>query len=214
VGREGLPQRPRSRVRMLDGLRYRRVNVTSVRSANRSATPVRGRTESRCECAPRRCGKGGAGWSGRIQAAPCGRLPARAPHPGPAAGGHRAARPVLCVAPAGSGKTTTLVARIAWLIDGGVDPATVAAITFNKRAAEEAGRADRRGPRAAWRGPRDRADPDVPCPGPRAAAGRRRGGRSAAGPRGGTPGALAGHHAIRRWGCSIPPSRSSSSSMP
>jgi superfamily I DNA/RNA helicase len=45
--------------------------------------------------------------------------------------------PVLCVAPAGSGKTTTLVARVAWLVDGGVDPATVAAITFNKRAAEE-----------------------------------------------------------------------------
>ena len=51
--------------------------------------------------------------------------------------------PVLCVAPAGSGKTTTLVARIAWLVDGGVDPATIAAITFNKRAAEELGvRAD------------------------------------------------------------------------
>jgi len=47
--------------------------------------------------------------------------------------------PVLCVAPAGSGKTTTLVARIAWLVDGGADPATVAAITFNKRAAEELG---------------------------------------------------------------------------
>ena len=45
--------------------------------------------------------------------------------------------PVLCVAPAGSGKTTTLVARIAWLVDDGVDPATIAAITFNKRAAEE-----------------------------------------------------------------------------
>ena len=45
--------------------------------------------------------------------------------------------PVLCVAPAGSGKTTTLVARIAWLVDGGIDPATIAAITFNKRAAEE-----------------------------------------------------------------------------
>jgi superfamily I DNA/RNA helicase len=45
--------------------------------------------------------------------------------------------PVLCVAPAGSGKTTTLVARIAWLVDGGADPATIAAITFNKRAAEE-----------------------------------------------------------------------------
>ena len=45
--------------------------------------------------------------------------------------------PVLCVAPAGSGKTTTLVARIAWLVDGGVDPSTITAITFNKRAAEE-----------------------------------------------------------------------------
>jgi superfamily I DNA/RNA helicase len=47
--------------------------------------------------------------------------------------------PILCVAPAGSGKTTTLVARIAWLVDGGVDPATIAAITFNRRAAEELG---------------------------------------------------------------------------
>ena len=47
--------------------------------------------------------------------------------------------PVLFVAPAGSGKTTTLVARIAWLIDGGVAPGTIAAITFNKRAAEELG---------------------------------------------------------------------------
>src|SRR4051812_44629021 len=45
--------------------------------------------------------------------------------------------PILCVAPAGSGKTTTLVARIAWLVEGGTDPATIAAITFNKRAAEE-----------------------------------------------------------------------------
>ena len=45
--------------------------------------------------------------------------------------------PVLCVAPAGSGKTTTLVARVAWLVDAGVDPATIAAITFNRRAAEE-----------------------------------------------------------------------------
>ena len=46
--------------------------------------------------------------------------------------------PVLCVAPAGSGKTTTLVARVAWLVGAaGVDPATIAAITFNTRAAEE-----------------------------------------------------------------------------
>jgi len=47
--------------------------------------------------------------------------------------------PVLVVAPAGSGKTTTLVARIVWLVDGGVDPETIAAITFNRRAAEELG---------------------------------------------------------------------------
>ena len=45
--------------------------------------------------------------------------------------------PVLCVAPAGSGKTTTLVARIAWLIDEGAEPESICAITFNKRAAEE-----------------------------------------------------------------------------
>jgi DNA helicase II / ATP-dependent DNA helicase PcrA len=47
--------------------------------------------------------------------------------------------PVLCVAPAGSGKTTTLVARICWLVAGGTDPATVTAVTFNKRAADELG---------------------------------------------------------------------------
>ena len=46
--------------------------------------------------------------------------------------------PILCVAPAGSGKTTTLVARVAWLIASGAAAAgEVAAITFNKRAAEE-----------------------------------------------------------------------------
>jgi DNA helicase-2/ATP-dependent DNA helicase PcrA len=47
--------------------------------------------------------------------------------------------PILCIAPAGSGKTTTLVARIAWLVAGGVDPGAIAAITFNRRAAEELG---------------------------------------------------------------------------
>ena len=45
--------------------------------------------------------------------------------------------PILCVAPAGSGKTTTLIARIAWLIGSGVAPGAVTAVTFNKRAAEE-----------------------------------------------------------------------------
>ena len=41
------------------------------------------------------------------------------------------------MAPAGSGKTTTLVARIAWLIDEGAAPEEICAITFNRRAAEE-----------------------------------------------------------------------------
>jgi ATP-dependent DNA helicase UvrD/PcrA len=46
--------------------------------------------------------------------------------------------PLLCVAPAGSGKTTTLVARVAWLIaSGAAGPDEIAAITFNTRAAEE-----------------------------------------------------------------------------
>src|SRR5438034_8892739 len=45
--------------------------------------------------------------------------------------------PVLCVAPAGSGKTTTLVARIAWLVASGTAPDAICAVTFNKRAAEE-----------------------------------------------------------------------------
>lgn len=45
--------------------------------------------------------------------------------------------PLLCIAPAGSGKTTTLVARIAWLVAQGADPSSVAALTFNRRAAVE-----------------------------------------------------------------------------
>ena len=45
--------------------------------------------------------------------------------------------PVLCVAPAGSGKTTTLVARIAWLVASGTPPGQTCAVTFNKRAADE-----------------------------------------------------------------------------
>jgi superfamily I DNA/RNA helicase len=45
--------------------------------------------------------------------------------------------PSLCIAPAGSGKTTTLVARAAWLIGTGTPPEAIRAITFNKRAAVE-----------------------------------------------------------------------------
>ena len=47
------------------------------------------------------------------------------------------AGPVLCVAPAGSGKTTTVVARIAWRVAAGADPASICALTFNRRAADE-----------------------------------------------------------------------------
>jgi DNA helicase-2/ATP-dependent DNA helicase PcrA len=45
--------------------------------------------------------------------------------------------PILCVAPAGSGKTTTLVARIAWLVATGSSPDEICALTFNRRAADE-----------------------------------------------------------------------------
>ncbi|HEY7736666.1 MAG TPA: UvrD-helicase domain-containing protein, partial [Candidatus Limnocylindrales bacterium] len=45
--------------------------------------------------------------------------------------------PVLCIAPAGSGKTTTLVARVAWLVASGTHPSTITGIAFNRRAAEE-----------------------------------------------------------------------------
>ena len=46
--------------------------------------------------------------------------------------------PTLCIAPAGSGKTTTLVARIAWLVASGAASADeIAAISFNKKAADE-----------------------------------------------------------------------------
>jgi superfamily I DNA/RNA helicase len=45
--------------------------------------------------------------------------------------------PSLCIAPAGSGKTTTLVARAAWLIATGTPAESIRAITFNKRAAVE-----------------------------------------------------------------------------
>ncbi len=47
--------------------------------------------------------------------------------------------PVLCVAPAGSGKTTTLVARICWLVARGAPAQRITAVTFNKRAADELG---------------------------------------------------------------------------
>jgi DNA helicase-2/ATP-dependent DNA helicase PcrA len=45
--------------------------------------------------------------------------------------------PLLIVAGAGTGKTATLVHRVAWLIAGGVDPARLLLLTFTRRAAAE-----------------------------------------------------------------------------
>jgi DNA helicase-2/ATP-dependent DNA helicase PcrA len=45
--------------------------------------------------------------------------------------------PLLIVAGAGTGKTATLVQRVAWLIAGGVDPARILLLTFTRRAAAE-----------------------------------------------------------------------------
>ncbi len=45
--------------------------------------------------------------------------------------------PILCVAPAGAGKTTTLVARVAVRVADGTPPDRIRAVTFNRRAAAE-----------------------------------------------------------------------------
>ncbi len=79
--------------------------------------------------------------------------------------------PVLCVAPAGSGKTTTLVARVAWLVDGGADAGTICVVAFNRRAAEEL--TDRLDAALAPLGCRRvRPGPDVPRARPRDARAR------------------------------------------
>ncbi|MFS2165031.1 UvrD-helicase domain-containing protein, partial [Variovorax sp. Varisp62] len=46
-------------------------------------------------------------------------------------------RPLLVIAGAGSGKTSTLAHRVAHLIAGGVDPQRLLLLTFSRRAAQE-----------------------------------------------------------------------------
>jgi len=45
--------------------------------------------------------------------------------------------PAQIIAPAGSGKTTTLIARLGHLLVRGIDPGRIAVVTFNRAAAEE-----------------------------------------------------------------------------
>ncbi len=45
--------------------------------------------------------------------------------------------PLLILAGAGTGKTTTLCARVAWLISEGVQPERIMLLTFTRRAARE-----------------------------------------------------------------------------
>lgn len=46
-------------------------------------------------------------------------------------------RPLLVVAGAGTGKTRTLVHRVAWSVAGGIDPTRILLLTFSRRAASE-----------------------------------------------------------------------------
>ena len=45
--------------------------------------------------------------------------------------------PLLILAGAGTGKTTTLCGRVAWLVAGGVAPERILLLTFTRRAARE-----------------------------------------------------------------------------
>ena len=61
----------------------------------------------------------------------------RAPTDGIAPGMASAAAPLLIIAGAGSGKTTTLAARVAHLVANGADTNRILLLTFSRRAATE-----------------------------------------------------------------------------
>jgi DNA helicase-2/ATP-dependent DNA helicase PcrA len=75
-----------------------------------------------------------------LKSAEAPRSPSRAPGPLDAsqqvAVEHRAG-PARVLAPAGSGKTRVLVHRIASLVEAGVDPSTILALAFNRKAYEQ-----------------------------------------------------------------------------
>src|SRR5688500_13372981 len=64
---------------------------------------------------------------------------------------HRGDAPLLVIAGAGTGKTTTLAHRIAQLVIDGADPRRILLLTFSRRAAQERTRRPQRGPRGADR---------------------------------------------------------------
>src|SRR5690348_4702118 len=45
--------------------------------------------------------------------------------------------PALVIAGAGSGKTRTLIYRVAYLIDKGIDPSSILLVTFTRKSAQE-----------------------------------------------------------------------------
>lgn len=58
-------------------------------------------------------------------------------NPAQRAAAEHGAGPLLVVAGAGTGKTKTVAARVAHLIQGAVDPSRILLLTFTRRAAEE-----------------------------------------------------------------------------
>jgi hypothetical protein len=62
---------------------------------------------------------------------------AHALNPAQLAGVACIAKPVLCIAGAGSGKTRVIVYRVSYLIENGVDPQSILLLTFTRKAAQE-----------------------------------------------------------------------------